>query len=215
MKTTAIPREAADGHGGEAVRYRVEEAHAGEPIGRCAQHGQAEVDVPQRLGSLGDSRRELVVLHRPGGLGSIKLHAADAEHGQDGDSEHDDPHAAEPLELLAVEEDCGRRRVEPRDHGSTRGGEARDGFEDGVRHRELRHVGEQQGCAAAQTEGEPEHDHDDEAVAQAQLSFHTPHRQPQCEPGQQYQEKGGDEGRRGAVVVPPRNGERWQHGEAE
>jgi len=39
---------------------------------------------------------------RGGHSARYKLHAADAEHRQDGYRQHDDPHAAKPLKLLAV-----------------------------------------------------------------------------------------------------------------
>jgi hypothetical protein len=58
-----------------------------------------------------------VVLHRPGRLGLVKRHAADAEDRQDRDREHDDAHAAEPLDLLAVVQDRLRQVVEADDHG--------------------------------------------------------------------------------------------------
>ena len=46
-----------------------------------------------------------VSLIGPGSLGAVELHAAHTEHGQDGDGEHDDAHASQPLQLLAVEEE--------------------------------------------------------------------------------------------------------------
>ena len=44
-------------------------------------------------------------LNGAGDLSAKKLHAADAEHGQHGDGKDDDAHAAQPLELLAVQQD--------------------------------------------------------------------------------------------------------------
>ena len=64
----------------------------------------------KRFRGFRDARRQLRVLHRSRRLGAVELHAADAEHRQDRDGEHDDAHAAEPLQQLAVEQ-YRRRQV--------------------------------------------------------------------------------------------------------
>ncbi len=104
-----VGREAADRDGRKGVADRIEHAHAGQPVGQAAGNGQAQIDVPQRLGRLGDARRQLAVLHRAGRLGPVQLHATDAEHRQYRDRQHDDAHAAEPLQLLTVVEDRHRQ----------------------------------------------------------------------------------------------------------
>jgi hypothetical protein len=66
-----------------------------------AGHGQSGIHRPQQLGCLSDARRELAVLHGPRHFRAIDLHAADAEHGQDGDGQHDDAHASQPAQQMA------------------------------------------------------------------------------------------------------------------
>ena len=57
--------------------------------------------TPEGLGGLGDAGRELLVLHRARRLGLEELHAADPQQRQDRDRQHDDSHAAEPLQRAA------------------------------------------------------------------------------------------------------------------
>ena len=64
-------------------------------------------------------------LSGPGHLGLVELHAADAEHRQQRDGEHDDADTAEPLDLLAIEQDRRRHRVEPHEHRRAGGRVAR------------------------------------------------------------------------------------------
>ena len=85
--------------------YSVEQVHAGGPEGHDPQEREPEIDGPQVTGCLGDARDQLVVLDRAGGLGLVKLHTAHPEHGGNGYGEDDDPHAPQPLQLLAVIED--------------------------------------------------------------------------------------------------------------
>ena len=105
---------------------------------RPHSRGEQQVEIPQRLGGLGDSRCELRVLHGPRRLGAVELHPADAEHRQDGDRQHDDPHAAEPLQQVTVEEHRLGEIVEPGDDRRPGGGEARDGLEHRIGERQVR-----------------------------------------------------------------------------
>ena len=77
-----VGREPADGHGGERMGDRVERTHPRYPVGEGAQGGEQQVEIPQRLGGLGDPRRELGVLHRPRRLRAVELHSADASIGR-------------------------------------------------------------------------------------------------------------------------------------
>ena len=96
------------------------------------------VHQPQRLGGLGDARRQLGVLHRAGRFGAVHLHAADAQQRQDGHRQHDDAHAAQPVQRVAPQVHGVRQRVEPADHGGAGGRESRHGLEVGVGERQVR-----------------------------------------------------------------------------
>ena len=206
--------EAADGHRGECVADRVEGVHAGEPVGDAASGGEAEVDEPQRLGRLGDARRELGVLDRPRRLGAIELHSADAEHRQHRHCQHDDAHAAEPLQPLPIEEHRARQVVETGDHGGAGGGEAGERLERGIgeRRRDLRR--QVQGKGAGQPQPEVEQHGDEKALAAAQLAAAAP-AYPEHDADGQGNGKGNQERRAGLFPVHQRHRRRHEQGEAE
>ena len=54
----------------------------------------------------------LASLTGPRDFGSVKQHAADSQHGQHGYGQNDNPHAAQPLQELAVEQHGVRQGVE-------------------------------------------------------------------------------------------------------
>ena len=204
--------EAAQRDGREAVADGVEHAHAGQPVGGGARDGEREVDVPQGLGGLGDARRQLGVLDRTGDLGAVEQHAADPEHGQHGDGEDDDAHAAQPLQQLAVEQHGVRQGVEAVQHRGAGGGETGEGLEDGVGegNPQPRHGPERQ--RAEEAEPRPEQHHDEEAVAHPQLLAVAAERQPQGGAGGEGDDEGEDEGAGAAVAVQEGDGHRRQHG---
>ena len=210
-----VGREAADGYGGEGMPDGVKGGHARQPIGQGAGDGQPEVDIPQGLGGLGDARGELVVLDRPGGLGPVELHAADAEHGQDGHRQDDDAHAPQPLQLLAVVEDGGGQRVQTDDDRRPGGGQAGDGLEGGVGDGQVGLRGEDEGQGAGQAQHAPEQGHHQEAVPQLELVAPFRHRQPDEGAQAQEQDQGGEKGLRRAIRVVIGNPHRGQHGQAE
>jgi hypothetical protein len=118
--------------GGEGMADGIEPRQAGLIEQHDAQHGDAEVHQPQGLRRVGDARGELGILHRAGRLGLVELHAANPQQGQHGHREHDDPHAAQPVELMPPQVDGGRRMVQIGHDRRARGGEAGHGFEEGV-----------------------------------------------------------------------------------
>ena len=213
--TRVVGREPTDGHGRERVGDRVEWTHPRRPIGEAAQHGEQQVEIPQRLGGLGDPRRELGVLHRPRRLGAVELHPADAEHRKDGDREHDDPHASEPLQQVAVEQYRLGEIVQPGDDCRTRGGQARDGLEHRVGERQVGGIAQQQRDAAGDAEREPEPDDDDESVSQPEVASRASYRKPERGPRPGDEQHRDDERRRRRLVVDPRDADGGQHGEAE
>jgi hypothetical protein len=94
--------ETADGDRGEGVAQGVESAHARQHVASQTADRKTEIDVPQRFGGLGNAWRQLGVLDRTRRFGAVQLHTADTQHGQHGDGEDDDAHAAEPLQLLPI-----------------------------------------------------------------------------------------------------------------
>ena len=92
-----VGREATDGYGAEAVGDGVEAAHAGEPVSEGAEYGEADVNAPQGFGGLRDPRGYFASAGA-GDFAVVKLHSADAKVGQYRDREHDDAHAADPLQ---------------------------------------------------------------------------------------------------------------------
>ncbi|MNH10031.1 hypothetical protein D3C79_694960 [compost metagenome] len=127
-----VGREAPHRQGGEGVTDGIEQGHAGHPVGQGAERRQQQIDEPERLGRLGDARGDLVVLDRPRDLGTVELHAPDTEQRQDGDRQHYDPHAPQPLQQLAIEEEGLGQVVQPGQHGRARGRQAGEGFEEGL-----------------------------------------------------------------------------------
>ena len=215
LEAGIVGREARGGHGAERMCDRIEEVHADDPVGRDAGDGQRQVDRPERLRRLRDARRQLVVLHRARRLRLVERHAADAEDRQDRDGQHDDAHAAEPLDLLAVIEDGLRQLVEADDDRRSRGREAGHGLEHGIREREVRHVAEEERRRAGEAEENPEHGDDQEAVAQAEVAARLARGQPQQDAGR-GDDHGGDQERLPvAIRVDEGNGDRRQHRQAE
>ena len=72
---------------------------------------------PQCLRRLGNTRTHLVILQRAGHFRAVELHPPDAEDRQNRYRQHNDPHAAEPLQHLAIKEDSVRKRVQPHQSG--------------------------------------------------------------------------------------------------
>ncbi len=67
---------------------------------RGQEHGEPEVDEPQRAGGFGDPRSQLLEF-RAGRFRRHQLGAVDRDFRQDRDHQHDDPHPAEPLGELS------------------------------------------------------------------------------------------------------------------
>ena len=125
-------REPAQGHRRKRVTDRLVPGHPQGLERQDAQDGQSGIQQPEVLGRLGDARRELRFLDRPGRLGLVELHAAHAQDREDGDRQHDDAHAAVPVQGVAPQVDRLRQMVEPGQHGGPGGGEARHRLEESV-----------------------------------------------------------------------------------
>src|SRR5690606_11845191 len=168
--------EAANGHGGKTVADGIEQRHASQPVGARAGQGQATVDEPQYLGGLGDAWGELVFLQRTRHLRPVQLHAADAQQRQYRYGQHDDPHATEPLQLLAVEQQGARQGIEPGDHGGAGGRQPGEGFEHRISDGQVGAVQQIQRHRPEQPQYQPEQDGNQVAVTGAQLVTPLAHR---------------------------------------
>ena len=209
--TGVVGREAANGNGREAVADSVEQIHAGGPVGQRAGDGQAGVDVPEHLGGFGDTWGELIFLQRARHLGAVQLHAAHAQHRQNGYRQYDDPHAAKPLQLLAVIQQRAWQGIQPGDDCGAGGGQPRKGLEHRIGHAQVRHLQQPQRHGTEQTENQPEQDGNQVAVAGAQLRPLAAHRQPDAGAGDHGDDKGAEEGVHRLLVVEQANGRRRQH----
>ena len=127
-----VGRESTDRHGGEGVADGIEQRHSCGPECQGTDSGDEQIDVPERLGRLGNARGHLVVLDWPRDLGTVELHAPDTEQRQYGDRQHDDPHASQPLQQLAIEQERLGQLIEPGQHGCSRGRQPGKGFEEGL-----------------------------------------------------------------------------------
>ena len=136
--------EAADRHRREGMADRIKQAHAGQPVSQPAKDRESQVEVPERLCGLCNTRRQLVVFDRPRCFSPIQLHAADAEHWQNSDGENDDSHAAQPLQLLAIVKYRTGQGIEAGEYSCARRCEARHRFKHGIGERHGRHFCEKQ-----------------------------------------------------------------------
>ena len=71
------------------------------------------IHQPQVARGLGDARRKCGILHWPRRLGFEQLAAADAEQRQHRYRQHDDTHAAQPIEFMPPQIDGGRQPSSP------------------------------------------------------------------------------------------------------
>jgi hypothetical protein len=208
-----VRRVAAGRQSAEAVRDRVERAHAREPERERAERGEQHVKSADVTRRARDARREPLVLERPRRLGLVQLHAADAEHRQQCDREHDHAEPAEPLDLLAVEEDRRDQAVEAYEHARGRGRVARRGLEECVR--EAHAEGEHERHGADRAHRGPHHADDQKPVAAAHVDVRATERQPEHETREQRDGARGGEPPGLAVGIEKRDADRRQQRRAE
>ncbi len=202
------------GDGGERMTHGVKHVHPGGPVTQGAGYREDQVDVPQGLGRLGDSRGEFGVLHGARGFRPVELHAADTQHGQYRHRQHDDAHAAQPLELLPVIPDRQGQVVDADDGSRAGGGQARHRLEHGVRVAEIRVPGQHQRQGAGQPHEHPAGRHHQETVTQPQLPRGIVQPQPKRRSGDQ-QDCGARRESHGLPVGGPEADQRgWKHGDA-
>ena len=194
MRRVASGRQRA-----EAMRDRVERAHAREPEGERAESGEQDVEAANVAGRASDPRRQALVLERSRRLGLVQLHAADTEHRQERDREHDHAEAAEPLDLLTIEQDRRRQSVEADEHARRRGRVARRGLEERVREAHTEREHERHRTERAHRG--PHHADDQEPVATAHVDVLAAERQPENECSEQSDAARGGESPGFAVRV--------------
>ena len=95
----------------------IKQRHAGSPIGECTGDRQAQVDVPECFGCLGDARGQFGVFHWTGCFGPVELHTTNTEHRQNSNGQHDDTHAPQPLQLLAIKLNRFRQLIDADNNG--------------------------------------------------------------------------------------------------
>ncbi len=164
----------------ETMGERVERRHAGEPECDRTNHGENGINDADAFRRRRNPRRHAMVLERTRCLGLVELHTADPEHRQQRDREHDDADAAEPLNLLAVEQDRLGQMVEPRDDRGARRREPGGRLEQRV---DEPHAvdREHERHAPEQTHRRPHQRDDHEAVAGANHGRLSRERQPKRE----------------------------------
>src|SRR5690606_20164367 len=163
----------------------------------------------------GDAWSQLVVLQRARHLRPVQLHAADAQQRQYRHRQYDDPHAAEPLQLLPVEQQRPGQGIEPGDDSGAGGGQAGEGFEHRIGHAQIGQLQQVQRYRSEQAQHRPEKYGDQIAVPGTQLVALVAYRQPDQQAHHQGDGKAGEEGvpRRFAKIVTDRS--RRQHCQGE
>ena len=135
-----------------------------------------------------------------GDFGFEQLRAAHAQHGQDGDGQDDDAHAAQPVHHVPPEIERRGERVEAGHDGGAGGGQAADGFKESIG---VADVGEikvkGQGGDGGKTQ--PEEEHQCEAVARAQFAVVFARGRPDGGRTGQRGQCGSGEGVEGGIVV--------------
>ena len=107
-KTVIMGRESAGGNGGQAVGDGIERLHAKQPVGKRTGGGKRKIDQPQRPRCTRQPRGHFLFFHRTWRFRPIQLHAADTQHGQHSDTQHDQAHAPHPLQFLAEKQHGAR-----------------------------------------------------------------------------------------------------------
>ncbi len=192
----------------------VEKAHAPQGQQDRFQGGEKGVDLPQDLGGVPDSRRELVG-RRAGRLGLVELHAADPQKGQDRQGEDDDPHAPQPLNEAPPEQQPLGNPFDVREDRRTGGGEAGNRFEKGVRERgELAAHVKRQG--PEEPHGDPPEGHDGHPFPLADdLCRLAPEQQVQGHAADGGDADGLEQGNDAAVPVPEPHQQGRGHGQGQ
>jgi hypothetical protein len=209
-----VRREAAQRQRRAHVHEGVRPAHAAPAVGEEARQRQREVQQVQRLGGVGDARRQLGFLERSRRLRLEHLRAADAEHRQDRHRQHQDAHAADPLQEVAPDVDRQRQVVEPDEHRRAGGRHCRDAFEVRAGERQCGQVQHQRQGGERRQAG-PYQRHQQEAVARQQLAHVAPGRAEQHGTRPQRERDRHAESSEPGIAAEQRERQRHQHHDRE
>ena len=171
--------QAAGAGGGERMQQCVIKAHAAGDEQNRLHERERDVQQVEDGGSLADARHELAD-RRAGHLGAHDVHRAVAAHGQHGQHEHEDAHAADPVRKQPPEHTAAGHALRRCDDAGTGRGQTRDRLEQGVD--VVRDIArEHKRDRAEQRHGDPRQADDEKTVARgdaAGLGAHAPHDQP-------------------------------------
>ena len=171
--------QAAGAGGGERVQQRIVKAHAAGDEQNHLHERERDVQQVEDGGGLADARHELAD-RRAGHLGAHDVHRAVAAHGQHGQHEHEDAHAADPVRKQPPEHAAAGHALRRCDDAGAGRGQTRDRLKQGVDVvRDVAREHEQQ--RAEQRHGDPRQADDQKTVARghaAGFCAHAPHDQP-------------------------------------
>ena len=155
--------EAARAGSGKGMCHRVEPVHSGGPQGKDHQHREDQIDAVQDLGGLRGFGHQFTD-DGPGRLGLHHMKRARAQGGEKGDGQDQDPHAAQPMDEGAPEENALRKRLHSCEDRGSGGGEAGDGLEQAV-HKTGKIAGELEGKRPEKTHQKPDESGRKEALS--------------------------------------------------
>ena len=191
----------------------VEPIHPGESQAADAGGRQSGIHGPQQLGGLADARGEFAVLHRTGHFGPVNLHAADAQHRQDGHGQHDDAHASQPAQEMTPQIDRAGQEFQAREHGAAGGGQARCGLE--IRIGEIDGQKMPQRKSGHRRQSDPGQGHQHQAVPSLEFPLEAPCGKPQQSAENESRQRGNDERPQRRIEFPHRHDQGREHGHGE
>ena len=95
-KTLVVGGKSTEAYRCEHVNDALEGIHSRQPITDKTRKRERDVDTPQPLGRIGDTRCQPRLFHGAGKFRTKDLRAAYAEHWQNGNGEHQNTHTANP-----------------------------------------------------------------------------------------------------------------------
>ncbi len=119
----------AQPHRGKGVADRIQPIHSRQLQRHDTCQRDTCINQPKVARRLGDARRERGILHRPRRLSLEQLASADAEQRQYGHRQHDDAHAAQPIQFVPPQIDRRWQIIQPGKYRRTRGGDTGHGLE--------------------------------------------------------------------------------------
>ena len=138
---------------GKSVNQRIPPIHTGFIQRQTAGDGQQNIGNPQPLGGFGNARGEAGFFHRRGHFHLEELAATNAQQRQNGNDQHDDAHAANPVQKGAPDVERARQAFHVRQNAGAGGGQSGIGFKVSVGKAQVNIVEQQrQGAEVGQDE---------------------------------------------------------------